>query len=334
MSETILWEKSGSLFVNCQLCAHGCRIKNGGKGRCGVRVNRNGKLFSVVTDLVSSIQLDPVEKKPLYHFLPGTKTFSIGSVGCNFRCTFCQNHHISVIPEDGIVKGKRTNSDAIIDLACRSAAKSIALTYNEPTVFVELLKECAEQAHVHQLPVIIVSNGFMSNAFFNLLGRHIQAANIDLKAFNNKFYEEYCGGKLQPVLDNLKRIKELGWWLEITTLVIPGVNDDPKELAAAARFIKEELGADVPWHLTAFHGAHKMSGHPATTADQLGVAWNIGKEVGLHFVYIGNVVHPVGTNTYCPSCGAVVCERRTWKISYPKNGLCPECGMQIPGVWQ
>ena len=332
---SLLWEKGTQAGeIICQACVHGCHLKNGARGRCGVRVNKNGELLSMVENLVSSAQLDPVEKKPLYHFLPGSKAFSIGSIGCNFRCDFCQNHHISTIPKDGIVPGKRTTPKSIVDMAVNHHAASVAFTYNEPTVFPELINDTATMAKSRGLHVILVSNGFMSEQFRSLLRNKVDAVNVDLKSFSENFYKTYCGGHLEPVLENLKAIHKLGWWLEVTTLVIPGLNDSDAELANCARFIHDELGADVPWHLTAFHGAHKMASHSSTSLDRLESAWRIGKSAGLHFVYLGNVVSAVGSNTWCPSCGALVVERLPWKTVQPSVGRCPGCGSSIAGVWR
>ncbi|MBQ7738977.1 MAG: AmmeMemoRadiSam system radical SAM enzyme [Desulfovibrionaceae bacterium] len=333
MADTLLWLADNG-GVECLVCGHHCRLKPGMKGRCGVRINKDGRLISVVTDLVSSIQMDPIEKKPLYHFLPGSKVFSIGSVGCNFHCTFCQNHHISVIPKTGVINGRRTPPRNLVELAIHHKAKSIAFTYNEPTISVELINSVAEIAFAHKLPMVLVSNGYMTPDFLDLLENRIRAINVDLKSFRDDFYREYCGGRLKPVLESLKKIRKLGWWLEVTTLIIHGVNDSPEEIRDCARFIRDELGVDVPWHLSAFHGAYQMVNHPATTLDQLQAAWTIGKEEGLHYVYLGNVGAAIGGNTYCPDCSQLVAERSPWKISFPASGTCPKCGKDIPGVWR
>ncbi|MBQ7584966.1 MAG: radical SAM protein, partial [Desulfovibrionaceae bacterium] len=208
-----------------------------------------------------------------------------------------------------------------------------AFTYNEPTISVELINETCEIAFAHHLPVVLVSNGYMSMDFLDLMGKSIQAANIDLKSFREDFYREYCGAHLKPVLESLKRIYKLGWWLEVTTLVIHGVNDSPEEIRDCAQFIRDELSPDVPWHLTAFHGAHHMTDHPSTTLDNLQAAWSIGKEEGLRYVYLGNIGAAIGGNTYCPKCSELVAERNPWKISFPASGRCHNCGELIPGVW-
>ena len=335
---TMLWEPGKNSGVRCLLCPHACRLALGATGICGVRFNRKGELRSLVENVVSSVQMDPVEKKPLYHFLPGSKTFSIGSVGCNFSCSFCQNYHISVVPQSGIVNGKRVAPEHLVELALKNHAKSVAFTYNEPTVFFELVYTTAALAKLHKLPVILVSNGYMGEDAFTGLQHRVQAINVDLKSFSNEFYRKYCGGKLQPVLDSLKRIKALGWWLEVTTLLIPGINDSKAEVRDCANFIRTELGPDTPWHLSGFHGAHKMLDHPSSTLAQLEAAWRIGKGEGLHHVYMGNLASAMGANTYCPECGTMVVERRGFGVVQAgktgEAGVCPKCQRAIAGVWQ
>ena len=332
---TMLWEPGKNGNVRCLLCPHSCRLPLGVTGICGVRFNRKGELRSLVENVVSSVQMDPVEKKPLYHFLPGTKTFSIGSVGCNFSCKFCQNHHISVVPKSGVVNGKRVAPEQLVELALKHRAKSIAFTYNEPTVFFELVYNTAGLAKLHKLPVILVSNGYLGEDAFTGLQSRVAAINVDLKSFRDEFYRNYCGAKLQPVLDNLKRIKSVGWWLEVTTLLIPGVNDKEAEVRDCARFIRDELGPDTPWHISGFHGAHKMLEHPSSTLGQLEAAWSIGRNEGLRHVYMGNLASAMGANTFCPECGEMVVERRGYEVvQTAQGGVCPKCGQQIAGVWK
>ena len=330
----MLWTPGADGTVTCDLCAHACHLREGAHGRCGVRVNVRGELITLVGDVVSAVQLDPVEKKPLYHFLPGSKTFSVGSAGCNFHCRFCQNYQIAHVRPHSTISGRRTTPDTLARLAAQQAP-SIAFTYNEPTVFFEQVYETAGLAQARGLKVILVSNGFMSGDFLQTLNRRVQAANIDLKGFTEDFYHKFCGGRLQPVLDNLKIIRKLGWWLEVTTLVIPGCNDSPAEMRDMARFIRDELGPDTPWHLSAFHGAAMMAAHPSTPPFQLEDTWRMAREEGLHHVYIGNVQTPLGATTFCPSCGAAVIERRGYRTRPVKTpGACPACGTAIPGVWQ
>lgn len=329
-----LWEKLDDNTIKCQLCAHACSINEGKNGICGVRVNKRGELVSLVENVVTAVQLDPVEKKPLYHFLPGTKTFSIGSAGCNFRCAFCQNSEIAQVTPRTVLNGRRLTPETIVALAQENHAPSIAFTYNEPTVFFELMYAGAGLAKAHGLKTIMVTNGFMSPQFLQSMANRIDAANIDLKGFTDNFYHKLCGGRLQPVLDNLKRVKDLGWWLEVTTLVIPGINDSLEELGGIADFISSSLGEDTPWHISAFHGAHHMRDHPSTPVRTLENAYQIGKDAGLNYVYLGNTISSVGNNTSCPACGAVLIERRGYRTRKLFNGdLCPRCQHRIAGVW-
>lgn len=329
-----LWEPRADRSIHCQLCLHGCTIKDGGAGICGVRANHKGELISLVGDVVTAVNMDPVEKKPLYHFLPGTRTFSIGSAGCNFRCRFCQNDNIAHVTPTSAVNGRRLTPETIVRLAEENKAPSISYTYNEPTVFFEQVYTCAGMAKAKGMRNILVSNGFMSAECLQALSRRIDAANIDLKGFTEDFYRKYCGGRLAPVLENLKIIKNMGWWLEVTTLVIPGVNDRPQELEGIAAFIHDELGADTPWHISAFHGAAQMANHPSTPLAILEKAMQTGKNAGLNYVYIGNVSTPAGANTTCPKCGTQLMERRGFRTrKLFKHGECPNCQEKIPGVW-
>lgn len=329
-----LWESKPNREIRCQLCQHGCLIKDGGSGICGVRANYKGDMITLVGDIVTSVNMDPVEKKPLYHFLPGTRTFSIGSAGCNFHCRFCQNDSIAHVTPKSAVNGRRLHPETLVRLAEENHAPSISYTYNEPTVFFEQVYACAGMAKAKGMKNILVSNGFMSSEALQALSRRIDAANIDLKGFTEDFYRRYCGGKLQPVLENLKIIKKMGWWLEVTTLLIPGVNDSPEEIAGIAGFIQNELGSDTPWHISAFHGAAQMINHPSTPLATLEKAWHTGRDAGLHHVYIGNVNTNTGTSTHCPTCGNILIERhgyRTKKLF--KKGVCPNCQTPVAGIW-
>ncbi len=330
----MLWEACADNSVKCQVCAHSCHIKDGKSGVCGVRVNHNGEMVTLVNDVVTAVQIDPVEKKPLYHFLPASKTFSIGSAGCNFRCLFCQNSNIAHVTPRSAVQGRRLSVETLVRLAQENHPPRIAFTYNEPTVFFEQVYAGAGLAKASGLKTILVSNGFMSHEYLQSLSKRIDAANIDLKGFTEAFYHKYCGGRLKPVLDNLVAIKKMGWWLEVTTLVIPGVNDSQEEIAGVARFIHDELGPETPWHISAFHGAAQMAAHPSTSLATLENAWRTGRETGLENVYIGNVASSVGSNTNCPDCGAMIVERRGYRTrKLAKNGICPSCHRQIAGVW-
>lgn len=330
----MLWTPEGNGRVKCKVCSHACSIQEGKSGLCGVRVNHAGRLVSLVGNVVTAIQIDPVEKKPLYHFLPDSKIFSIGSAGCNFHCSFCQNHEIAHMNSKAHVRGRRLEGDCIVRLAEENSTPSIAFTYNEPTVFVEQIYNVSGLAKAHGLKTVLVSNGFMSPEFLQTVGPRIDAANIDLKAFTEDFYHHYCKGRLAPVLENLRIIKKMGWWLEITTLLIPGINDSDVEIAKIAEFIRDDLGKDTPWHISAFHGAADMRNHPSTPVETLERAWRIGRNAGLEFVYTGNIPGAIGENTYCPQCGARLIERHGYhtRVKFGK-GQCPKCGREIPGVW-
>ena len=331
-----LWQALDRQRVQCQLCCHQCVLLPGKQGLCGVRYNRQGELMTLVGDMVASVNMDPVEKKPLYHYRPGSKTYSLGTVGCNLSCAFCQNHAISRSPVDeGTVTGKRVTPELLVHEAQRHGAGSVSFTYNEPTVFFELMYETAGIALSRGLDTVMVSNGFQSESCLAALYPRIRAANIDLKSFREDFYQKRCKARLAPVLDNLKTMVQAGWWVEVTTLVIPGCNDSDEELRDIARFIRQELGPDVPWHISRFHGAYRMLQHPDTPVELLHKAWRIGRNEGLHYVYTGNVSGGPTTATYCPQCNAA-CVRRAGFTSEVllKGKACPQCGAVIAGVWE
>jgi pyruvate formate lyase activating enzyme len=282
---------------------------------------------------VTVLNLDPVEKKPLYHYLPGTMTLSFGTPGCNFACLFCQNYALShEARESGQVRLQKTTPRALVDEARRRGAASLAFTYSEPTVFFELMAESADIALQAGLGTILVSNGFQSPDSLEALRDRIQAANIDLKSFREDFYREHCQARLAPVLDNLKAMRSFGWWVEVTTLLIPGCNDSPEEVRELARFISRELGPEVPWHISRFYPAFRMRELPSTPLASLERAARIGQEEGLRFVYLGNVQHALAS-TFCPRCGQTLLARLGYNVAgLPFDGICA-CGEHIPGVW-
>ncbi|MBQ7456416.1 MAG: AmmeMemoRadiSam system radical SAM enzyme [Desulfovibrio sp.] len=333
MLPTLLWEKKEGDSVRCLVCSHHCLLKNGAHGVCRTRMNKNGRMTALLSDIVSSIQMDPIEKKPLYHFFPGSAVFSVGSFGCNLQCAFCQNWHISMIRERNTVDGQAVQAQRLLELAKAHGAQSIAFTYNEPTLSLELINETVQRAQAFALPVVLVSNGFMSSEFLEYVGAKVSAYNIDLKSYRDAFYRTYCKASLTPVLDNLVWLVSKGVWVEVTTLVIPHLNDSDEELRDCARFIKESLGASVPWHISAFHPAYKMEQHPPTSKETLRRAYDIGKEEGLHFVYAGNIGFSFGADTLCPSCARPVIERSPYGIRCQTTGTCPSCGNAIAGVF-
>jgi len=334
MREAKLWTAHPEDMAHCHLCCHFCRIPAGQRGQCGVRVNQAGKLYTEAYDQVAAANIDPVEKKPLYHFLPGTQTFSFGTMGCNLGCSFCQNYTLSQPPREGRpVAGHPATPGGLVKSALDSGCSSISYTYSEPTIFFELMYDTAGLAQDQGLKNIMVSNGFMSPQCLDELAPLIDAANIDLKADTEAFYADVCQAKLAPVKKNLRRMRELGWWLEVTTLIIPGLNDSAAELTAMAKFLADELGPETPWHLSRFHPDYKLQDRPPTPVATLQMAQNIGRQAGLKFVYVGNVPGGEHNATACPKCGRTVIERTGFAVRRMDvdHGLCPACREPIPG---
>lgn len=336
MQPAKLWKALSENRVQCRLCSHFCLIPDGERGRCGVRANQGGALFTLVADRVAAVNADPVEKKPLYHFQPGSRTFSFATMGCNLACSFCQNYSLSQPPRTtGRVGGERTSPEALVEAALRGGCRSISYTYSEPTVFFELMQATAGLAKEQGLANIMVSNGFQSPECLEELGPLINAANIDLKGFTEAFYQERCGARLAPVLENLKRMAGLGWWVEITTLVIPGLNDSDRELADIAGFIAGELGPHVPWHVSRFHPDFELLDRGPTPVSTLERALAAGGRAGLLYVYVGNVRGHEGEHTRCPACREVVIERMGFTVTGRslRQGRCTHCGAAVRGVW-
>ncbi|MFH1363694.1 MAG: AmmeMemoRadiSam system radical SAM enzyme [Candidatus Omnitrophota bacterium] len=287
MKEAMLYEKLAQDQVCCQLCAHHCKIAPGQTGICGVRQNKQGTLYSLVYAKAIACQVDPVEKKPLYHFHPGSKIYSIATVGCNFQCGFCQNWQISQNSQ-GLKDSWELSPRQIVDKAKACGCLSIAYTYGEPTVFFEYAYDTARLAKQENLYNVFVTNGYMSKEAISLIRPYLDAANIDLKSFRQAFYRDICRAELEPVLDSIRLMKELGIWIEITTLIIPGENDSLKELENIAGFIAE-VGKDIPWHISRFHPDYKFLDHQPTALESLEKAKAIGEKAGLRYVYLGNV---------------------------------------------
>ncbi len=334
MKEAYLYKRLDSHDVRCYLCRHRCRIKEDERGICGVRINRDSTLYTLVYDKVASINVDAMEKKPLFHFLPGRQALSFGTAGCNFRCRFCQNHDISQMPrETGQVTGETYSPTGLVGLALNHQCSAMAYTYTEPTIFYELARDTMVEAKRHGLYNIFVTNGYMTREMLEDAKGLIDAANVDLKAFTETFYRDYVNGRLKGVTDSLIRMKQMGLWVEVTTLLIPGLNDDPEEIRAIARFIKSELDPDTPWHLTRFHPAYKERNLPPTEISVLEHAKRIGLEEGLHYVYLGNVPGE-GENTTCPQCSHLLIDRVGYTIQHYSldDGACPECGYKVAGV--
>ncbi|MCF8106129.1 MAG: AmmeMemoRadiSam system radical SAM enzyme [Desulfohalobiaceae bacterium] len=329
-----LWVKKDGDLVWCRLCSHFCRLESGDYGKCGVRVNQEGVLKTLVYDRVAAINVDPIEKKPLFHFQPGTRSFSLGTMGCNFSCAFCQNDSLSQTPKTtGRISGELLSPEQLVNMAKSRQCFSISYTYSEPTVFFELMLETCVKAKKEGLTNVLVSNGFMSRECLRELRPLVDGINVDLKSYQNDFYQTYCGGSLKPVLANLKTIKEMGWWLEVTTLLVPGLNDSQQEMKNLAGFICRELGPETPWHISRFHPCYKMLDRGSTAVATLEKALQAGKEAGLVYVYLGNVPGHVSESTLCPVCGQEVLSRSGFstRITGLREGKCSKCGAEIAG---
>ena len=335
--EAYLYEPLEDKKVKCNLCSHRCVIKEGRRGKCSVRENRTGMLHTLVYDKVIARHVDPIEKKPLFHFLPGTLSYSIATVGCNLRCRFCQNADIAQMPADhkGIISGDAVSPQAVVAAAQKSGCRSIAYTYTEPTVFFELGYDTAKIAHAHQIRNVLVTNGYMTAEALEMINPYLDAANVDLKAFTDKYYKALCGARLKHVQATLTRMKALGIFVEVTTLIVPGLNDDTAELQELAGFIAHDLGTETPWHISRFHPTYKLTDRPPTPLKTLTRAREIGLETGLKYVYTGNVPGNSGENTYCYSCGEMVIERWGFQVGALRinDGRCALCGAEIDGVW-
>ena len=335
MKEASFYEKKDG-NVKCFLCAHGCVIAEGRRGVCGVRENRGGVLYSLVYGKACAAHVDPVEKKPLFHYKPGTDSYSISTVGCNFACEFCQNWDISQNPKSGgEIMGTDKSPGKIVVEALNKGCESISYTYTEPTVFFEYARDTGVTARKKGLGNVFVSNGFMGEEAFEEAKTFLDAANIDLKSFSDDFYRKMCGARLEPVLETLKRMVSAGIWVEVTTLIIPTKNDSDEELANIASFIHDELGEHVPWHVSRFHPDYKFTGVDSTSIESIRNAVNIGKDAGLRYVYAGNIQHEESENTFCPKCRATLVTRIGYKVVVGKleDGRCLDCGEKIEGIW-
>ena len=329
------WEGVADNKVRCNLCRFHCVIGAGRRGRCGVRENREGKLFTLVYGQSIAENVDPIEKKPLYHFHPGSKSLSIATVGCNFRCLHCQNYQISQWShEHSTIPGTELSPQKVVRHAVDSGSVSIAYTYTEPTIFFEYAYDTAVAARAAGIKNVFVTNGYTTTEALESIAPYLDAANVDLKGFSEKAYREVTGASLEGVLDCLRDYRRLGIWLEVTTLVIPGHNDSEEELRQIANFVAEELGRDVPWHLSAFYPTYKMLDRPPTPMSTLYLARDLGREAGLEYVYLGNVNDSGGSDTLCPSCGQTVIRRGRLQLLGTEltANRCNYCKHLIPGV--
>lgn len=335
IKEAMLYEKLTDGRVKCLLCAHGCIIHPDRKGICGVRENTGGVLYSLVYGTLVAENIDPIEKKPFFHVFPASRSFSIATVGCNFSCSFCQNHDISQMPRSSqMIAGEDMAPADIVAMAQKSGSKTIAYTYTEPTVYFELAYDTAKIAHRQGLKNVFVTNGFMTPQAIEILAPYLSAANVDLKSFREEFYKKYCGARLQPVLDSLRTLKEKNIWVEITTLLIPSLNDSEEELKDIARFVAG-LGVETPWHISRFHPQYQMRNLPVTSLSSLRKAAQIGKDAGLKYVYSGNVPGDQGENTYCSQCEKLLIERYGFIVvaNHLEKNRCPRCQAPLEGIF-
>jgi len=336
MKEAYLYENRENKNVKCFLCSHGCLIKDGAVGVCGVRQNRDGKLFSLVYNKIIAKNVDPIEKKPLYHFLPGSSSYSIATAGCNLKCLFCQNAEISQMPADqNRIWGEDISPQEIVEDAIASKASTIAYTYTEPTIYFEVALDTARLAVEKGIKNIFVSNGYMTEDCLKEISPDLHGANVDLKAFTDNFYKEQCGARLEPVLRNIETMKKMGVWVEVTTLMIPGLNDSEGELRDIAQFLKG-VDSNIPWHISRFHPTYRMKDIASTPPESLRRAREIGFEEGLKYVYTGNLPGDEGENTFCHQCGNLIIDRLGFSIKSQRitDHRCAECGVEIPGIWK
>jgi len=335
MKEAMFYEKRADGRVRCNLCPHFCVVGEGRKGACAVRENHGGILYTTVYATAVAYNIDPIEKKPIFHLRPGTRSFSLATVGCNFRCKFCQNWEISQVSKGhgGLVIGDSLMPEDLIQLAVEAQCATIAYTYTEPTIFFEYAYDTAKMAHEHNIKNIFVTNGYITPEAIETIAPYLDAANVDLKAFKDETYKRVMGGRLQPVLEAIRLYKKLGVWVEVTTLVIPGMNDSDEELREIAEFVVS-VGADVPWHISRFHPDYEMLDRSATPSERLRTAVRIGKEVGLKYVYTGNIPGDPYESTYCPVCQTRLVHRYGFSVVENRitDGKCPVCGTSIDGV--
>jgi pyruvate formate lyase activating enzyme len=356
LHEARFYETRPGNEVICTLCPHDCHIRDEGRGVCGVRYNHGGRLYTLVYDRVVTRAVDPVEKKPLFHFCPGSQAYSIATVGCTLRCSFCQNWQISQWPRDHLPKsldkpalhdavcpqladlddvviGEPVSPEQIVAAALATGCRSIAYTYTEPTVFYELAFDTATLAHAQGLKNVFVTNGFIGQPALRALAPVLDAANVDLKAFRDETYRHVSRARLQPVLDAIRLYRELGVWVEVTTLVIPGINDSDEELRQIADFLVA-VDPAIPWHVSQFYPAYQMFDRPVTPVLTLRRAGEIGRAAGLRYVYEGNVPGEEGENTHCHRCKALLIERYGFQVrrNAVRDGACPHCGTKVDGV--
>lgn len=339
MKTARFWEPADGGAVTCRLCPHGCRIPEGGRSRCYGRVNRGGQLIAETWGWPVAMQVDPIEKKPLNHFLPGTQILSLGTLGCNLACRFCQNWDLSHPDEGRAARGKPALPEEVAQAAVQGGIPAVAATYNEPAVWAEYAMDIADACHAQGVKMVAVTSGYIEGEARADFFKRMDAANVDLKSFRDEFYQRLCEARLAPVLATLEHIRnETDCWLEVTTLLVPGHNDSDEELKELTGWVAEHLGEGTPLHFSAFHPAGQMREAAPTPAETLRRARTLAKENGLHHVYVGNVRgEEDATATYCPDCGARLIERegfRAVRTGMDAAGRCRTCGKVCEGVWQ
>ncbi|MCJ7664954.1 MAG: AmmeMemoRadiSam system radical SAM enzyme [Desulfobacterales bacterium] len=335
MKEAYLYDKQSGDKVRCFLCSHRCLIVDGKRGVCCVRENKGGILYSLVYEKLISANVDPIEKKPFFHFLPGSKAFSVAAPGCNFSCLHCQNHEISQLPRDReSIIGEKVSCQEIVTRALTYDCASISYTYTEPTIFFEYAYETATIARRKGIKNNFVTNGYMTAEALDMIAPYLDGANVDIKAFSKEFYKKICGAKLKHVLESITRMHDLGIWVEVTTLIIPTLNDAEAELREIARFLFSCSPA-IPWHVSAFYPTYRMLDKPRTSPEIIRRAREIGLEEGLRYVYSGNIPGDEGENTSCYHCKKVLIRRHGYQVAENSvtEGKCPHCGTPIEGVW-
>lgn len=334
--EAYLYQVQKDKTVKCNLCNHRCLIKDGKRGICGVRENQDGILKTLVYGQLIAMHIDPIEKKPLFHLRPGSFSYSVATVGCNFKCPFCQNADISQMPSHrkGKIAGNFYKPEDIVAAAEKENCQTIAYTYTEPTVYFEFAYDTAKLARAKGILNVFVTNGYMTPEALQMISPYLDGANVDLKAFTEDFYQEYCKARLAPVLETLKLMKSLGIFVEVTTLLIPGLNDDQKELENLAAFLAGSVGPETPWHISRFHPTYRLLDRPATPVATLEMARTIGLQAGLKYVYTGNVPGANGENTFCYNCGQLLIARQGFyvKQNLIQNSRCPNCDAPIDGI--
>jgi pyruvate formate lyase activating enzyme len=334
MKEAMFYEKLEKQRVRCFLCAHHCIISEDKRGICGVRENRQGTLYSLVYGKLISMNIDPIEKKPLFHFLPASTSMSVATAGCNFKCRHCQNYDISQYPKKHTdIPGNNISPEEVVRAAEMAGCRSISYTYTEPTIFFEFVLDCARLAHEKGIKNVFVSNGYTGPEAAKAIAPFLDANNIDLKG-SDEFYKKICGARLQPVLDTIKLMKDMGVWVEVTTLIIPSYNDSEEALDGIIEFIKS-VDIAVPWHVSQFYPTFELLDQPRTPVQTLRRARDQGLKKGLKYVYEGNVPGEGGENTYCPGCGELLIHRVGYQIlkNKIKDGTCVTCSAIIEGVW-